>query len=62
MISIFTVRGIPEVTAGDDLAGLIARAVSASAITPGTGDIFVVTNKVVSKAEGRTAQVLTDRE
>ena len=62
MISIFPVRGIPEVTAGDDLAGLIARAVGANAITPGTGDIFVVTHKVVSKAEGRTAQVMTDRE
>ncbi len=48
-IEITGVTGLPEITAGADLAGLIAGAV------PGLrdGDILVVTSKVISKAEGR---------
>jgi coenzyme F420-0:L-glutamate ligase / coenzyme F420-1:gamma-L-glutamate ligase len=42
--------GIPEVRAGDDLAALIVRAASEIA----DGDIVVIAQKVVSKAEGRT--------
>jgi coenzyme F420-0:L-glutamate ligase/coenzyme F420-1:gamma-L-glutamate ligase len=47
------VEGIPEVQRGDDLAGLIAAA------EPGLvdGDVVVVTQKVVSKAEGAMAPV-----
>ena len=43
------VPGLPEVRPGDDIAGLIARAVPDLA----DGDILVVTSKIVSKAEGR---------
>ncbi len=43
------VAGLPEISPGDDLAGLIAG----SAIDLRDGDILVVTSKVVSKAEGR---------
>lgn len=52
--SVTAVTGIPEVRAGDDLAGLIADALTGGA-GPGVqdGDILVVTSKVVSKAEGR---------
>jgi coenzyme F420-0:L-glutamate ligase/coenzyme F420-1:gamma-L-glutamate ligase len=48
-IEITGVTGLPEITAGADLAGLIAGA------APGLrdGDILVVTSKVISKAEGR---------
>jgi coenzyme F420-0:L-glutamate ligase/coenzyme F420-1:gamma-L-glutamate ligase len=42
------VTGLGEVTAGDDLAALLARAVDLE-----DGDILVVTSKAVSKAEGR---------
>ncbi|MFL5841351.1 MAG: coenzyme F420-0:L-glutamate ligase [Thermoleophilaceae bacterium] len=42
--------GIPEVRAGDDLAALIVRADPEIA----DGDIVVIAQKVVSKAEGRT--------
>lgn len=62
LISIFPLRGIPEVVAGDDLAALIETALKRQDLTPADGDILVVTHKVVSKAEGRTAQVLTDEE
>ena len=57
MITVFALEGIPEVTAGDDLARMIGDAFT----DPRTGDILVVTSKIVSKAEGR--QVLAaDRE
>ena len=42
--------GIPEVRAGDDLAALIASAAPGLA----DGDVVVIAQKVVSKAEGRT--------
>ena len=43
------VPGLPEVTAGTDLAALIADAVP----DLHDGDILVITSKIVSKAEGR---------
>jgi coenzyme F420-0:L-glutamate ligase/coenzyme F420-1:gamma-L-glutamate ligase len=55
-VEIYGIPGIPEISPGDDLAGLIAGAVAAPG-GPGLadGDILVVTSKVVSKAEGRVA-------
>jgi coenzyme F420-0:L-glutamate ligase/coenzyme F420-1:gamma-L-glutamate ligase len=47
--SVVPVTGLPEVTAGADLAALIAEA----APDLRAGDILVVTSKIVSKAEGR---------
>ncbi len=44
--------GIPIVTAGMDLAALIQQAALAAPLTLQAGDILVVTQKVVSKAEG----------
>jgi len=49
---------LPEVRPGDDLAALIVTAWQASAaaepaMSPRSGDLLVVTQKVVSKAEGR---------
>ncbi|MFJ8593579.1 coenzyme F420-0:L-glutamate ligase [Streptomyces sp. NPDC093598] len=54
---VWAVGGIPEVTAGDDLAKLIAAA------EPGLadGDVLLVTSKIVSKAEGRIVRA-ADRE
>ncbi|MFJ4921378.1 coenzyme F420-0:L-glutamate ligase [Streptomyces sp. NPDC088725] len=51
------VPGLPEISAGDDLAKLIAAA------DPGLaeGDILLVTSKIVSKSEGRIIEA-TDRE
>jgi coenzyme F420-0:L-glutamate ligase / coenzyme F420-1:gamma-L-glutamate ligase len=42
------VAGLPEIAAGDDLGALLASAVELAA-----GDVVVVAQKVVSKAEGR---------
>ncbi|HEY6494853.1 MAG TPA: coenzyme F420-0:L-glutamate ligase [Trebonia sp.] len=60
-VRIYGLGGIPEVSSGDDLAGLIASAAAAPG-GPGLadGDILVVTSKVVSKAEGRVASMSRD--
>ncbi|MFF6881264.1 coenzyme F420-0:L-glutamate ligase [Streptomyces sp. NPDC012474] len=54
---VWALGGIPEVTAGDDLAKLIAAA------EPGLadGDVLLVTSKIVSKAEDRIVRA-ADRE
>lgn len=44
---------IPLVKPGDDLAGLIQEGLSRAGLKLQTGDVLVVTSKVVSKAEGR---------
>ncbi len=45
--------GFPLVGTGDDLAGLIAAGLERSGLGLRTGDVVVVAQKVVSKAEGR---------
>ena len=52
-LTIEPITGLPEVVAGDDLAGLIAAAAPALR----DGDVVVVTQKVVSKAEGAMVQI-----
>ncbi len=55
-IRIIAVTGLPEVHEGDDLAALIANAAqSGPGIEP--GDVVVVTQKIVSKAEGRVVSL-----
>jgi coenzyme F420-0:L-glutamate ligase / coenzyme F420-1:gamma-L-glutamate ligase len=52
-ISVTPVPGLPEVRAGDDLAGLVTAALAGTGTALRDGDILVITSKVVSKAEGR---------
>lgn len=52
-VEVRPVLGLPEITEGDDLAVLIAEALGADALRD--GDVVAVTQKVVSKAEGRLA-------
>jgi coenzyme F420-0:L-glutamate ligase/coenzyme F420-1:gamma-L-glutamate ligase len=54
-ISLIPVAGLPEIRRGDELAALIAARV----VLQG-GDVVVVTQKVVSKAEGRLVEVDPD--
>ncbi|WP_166873785.1 coenzyme F420-0:L-glutamate ligase [Salinibacterium sp. ZJ450] len=58
MLSIFTMDGVPEIVAGDDLAGIIGDAADGMLQD---GDILAVTSKIVSKAEGRQVAA-ADRE
>ena len=52
MITVLPLEGIPEVRPGDDLARLIGDAVERAGGLE-EGDVLVVSQKVVSKAEGR---------
>ncbi|RIK09450.1 MAG: coenzyme F420-0:L-glutamate ligase [Acidobacteria bacterium] len=52
-LEIIAVDGIGEVSEGADLARLIAEATEAQGTPLVDGDIVVVTQKIVSKAEGR---------
>ena len=54
-LEVFGVEGIGEIRPGDDLAGIIAEAVDLR-----DGDVVVVTQKIVSKAEDRLVAVDPD--
>lgn len=51
-LTVFGIDGIGEVAAGDDVAALIA-----ARTTLEDGDVVVVTQKIVSKAEGRLVEI-----
>ena len=55
MITILPVGGMPEVHPGDEIAELIAARIDLL-----DGDVVVVTQKIVSKAEGRLVKVTDD--
>jgi coenzyme F420-0:L-glutamate ligase/coenzyme F420-1:gamma-L-glutamate ligase len=60
VISVLPLEGIPEIEAGDDLAGLLAEAADRTGgFEP--GDVLVVAQKAVSKSEGRVV-ALSDVE
>lgn len=52
-VTFTTLPGIPLVAPGDDLTGLLLTAVGAAGLTLADGDIFIIAQKIVSKAEGR---------
>ncbi len=52
-ITLQALGGIPMLEPGDDLALVIAEALTASRLTLQAGDILVLAQKIVSKAEGR---------
>jgi coenzyme F420-0:L-glutamate ligase / coenzyme F420-1:gamma-L-glutamate ligase len=56
-VTVLPVTGLPEITAGADLAALIAGAVPDLR----DGDILVITSKIVSKAEGRVVTASRDQ-
>jgi coenzyme F420-0:L-glutamate ligase/coenzyme F420-1:gamma-L-glutamate ligase len=51
-LHVFGLPGLPEVTRGADLARLIAGAAARADHRVDAGDVFVVAQKIVSKAEG----------
>jgi len=55
MVSIIPLTGLPEVQPGDELAALLADAVERAGGLE-EGDVLVVAQKAVSKAEGRVEQ------
>jgi coenzyme F420-0:L-glutamate ligase/coenzyme F420-1:gamma-L-glutamate ligase len=57
VITVLPVEGMPEVHPGDEIAELIAARIDLL-----DGDVVVVTQKIVSKAEGRLVKVADDAE
>ena len=60
-VEIIALAGLPEVAEGDDLAAMIGDAIEATVdVLPlEIGDVLVVTQKIVSKAEGATLDLRT---
>jgi coenzyme F420-0:L-glutamate ligase/coenzyme F420-1:gamma-L-glutamate ligase len=52
-VTLTPIPDIPMVRPGDDLAGLLIAACEKSGLAPADGDVVVVAQKIVSKAEGR---------
>lgn len=51
-LRILAVPGVPEVSRGDDLGALVADALARASLALDDGDVVVVAQKIVSKAEG----------
>ena len=58
-VRIIGLQGIPEITPGVDLAEVITAAAQAQSIPLSDDDVLVITQKIVSKAEGRLVDVRT---
>jgi coenzyme F420-0:L-glutamate ligase/coenzyme F420-1:gamma-L-glutamate ligase len=56
-LQLFPVPGLPEITRGADLAAMVVDAAAAAGTPLASGDIVVVTSKIVSKAEGRVVDL-----
>lgn len=58
MIAIHPLTGMPEICAGDDLAKMLREALDTAGLWPmQERDVLVVTQKILSKAEGRMADL-----
>src|SRR4051812_32077340 len=58
-VEILAVPGIPLVRKNDDLVALIGEGLTSGGIVPRGGDVLVLTQKIVSKAEGRMVDLAT---
>ena len=59
VVTLTAIPDIPMVRPRDDLAALLIRACERNALAPADGDILVVAQKIVSKAEGRYVDLAT---
>jgi coenzyme F420-0:L-glutamate ligase/coenzyme F420-1:gamma-L-glutamate ligase len=58
-LEVVPLQGLPLIRAGDDLVELITSALKLNGVTPRVGDVLVVAQKIVSKAEGRVVDLAT---
>jgi coenzyme F420-0:L-glutamate ligase/coenzyme F420-1:gamma-L-glutamate ligase len=58
-ISVIGITGIPEIVRGDDLSALIVEATRKADFEIQERDVFVIAQKIVSKAEGRVIELDT---
>ena len=59
-LTIIPIEGVPEVLAGDPIATMLADAAAAQSSPLTDGDCLVVTQKIISKAEGRMVRLDPD--
>ncbi len=57
VLELFAIPGLPMVRAGDDLPALILAGLDRAGQALRDGDVVVVAQKIVSKAEGRTVDL-----
>jgi coenzyme F420-0:L-glutamate ligase/coenzyme F420-1:gamma-L-glutamate ligase len=60
-LQLWALEGFPEIQAGANLGEAIGESLKSNQLTPAEGDVVVVAQKVVSKAEGRVVQLATVR-
>ena len=60
-LTITGLQGVPLVKEGDDLAAITLAAYAETGLAPADGDVLVVAQKIVSKAEGRIVDVVFRR-
>lgn len=58
-LALIPLGGLPRIRPGDDLAALLVETIEASKVGVKRGDVVVVCQKVVSKAEGRIVDLAT---
>jgi coenzyme F420-0:L-glutamate ligase / coenzyme F420-1:gamma-L-glutamate ligase len=58
-LEIFVIPGLPMVREGDDISSIIVDGAQKAGLTLGYGDVVVIAQKIVSKAEGRTVDLAT---
>jgi coenzyme F420-0:L-glutamate ligase / coenzyme F420-1:gamma-L-glutamate ligase len=58
-LEVIALEGFPLVGPGDDLVELVASALARNDVAPRAGDVLVVAQKIVSKAEGRVVDLAT---
>jgi coenzyme F420-0:L-glutamate ligase/coenzyme F420-1:gamma-L-glutamate ligase len=58
-MTVLALAGVPLVRPGDDLAGIVLASVAASGEALADGDVLVLAQKIVSKAEGRIVDLAT---
>jgi coenzyme F420-0:L-glutamate ligase / coenzyme F420-1:gamma-L-glutamate ligase len=58
-LEIFVIPGLPMVREGDDISSIIVDGAQKAGLTLRYGDVVVIAQKIVSKAEGRTVDLAT---
>lgn len=58
-LTLTALAGMPQVQPGDDIAGLILKALDDAGIVLLSGDILIIAQKIISKAEGQLVRLGT---
>ena len=56
-LEVIAISGLPEISAGVPLAEMFSDAIAAAGLALADGDVLVVAQKVISKAEGRMVEL-----